>query len=269
MMRKLMALGAMTIACGLLTATVAQAAGEQQVNKYGVSGSIKGGKGATKKKPKPIQLKFAYTVDEESGFRPSVITQYSIFFGNGQVNTTAFPGCAANIVSPTGVGPTGCPKKSLMGEGFVHNATGATDNPTERNPGLLCNLKLTLVNSTKKDHFWLYLFGKKDNPDIEARCALPVNQAIDATFKKTTKSGTAGTALTFKVPDLLLHPINGLDNSVIEVGSTIKRATAKKKGKTVGFFEATKCPAKSPISVDFTQEAGGLKQTVKNTVKCS
>jgi len=268
MPKKLLLAASAALLVALTTATVAQAA-PAQVNKYGVTGTITGGKKATKKAPKPIQLKFAYTVDEESGFRPSVVTKYSINFGGLQVNTAAFPGCAANIVSPTGVGPTGCPKKSLMGEGTVHNATGATDDPTERNAGLLCNLRLTTINSTKKNHFWLYLFGKKDNPDIEARCALPVNQAIDATFKKTKKSGTAGTALTFKVPDLLLHPINGLDNSVIEVGSTIKRATAKKKGKTVGFFEATKCPAKSPIAVDFTQEAGGLKQTVTNTVKCS
>jgi len=267
-MRKLMVLGAAMVVASLVAVSVTNAA-ETQVNKYTVDGSIKGGKGATAKKPKPIQLKFSYTVDEEHGFRPSVITKYSIFFGNGQVNTTAFPGCAASIVSPTGAGPDACPKKSIMGSGFVHNATGATDDPTERNPGLLCNLKLTLVNSTKKDHFWLYLFGKKDNPDIEARCALPVNQAIDAKFTKTKKSGVKGTALAFSVPDLLVHPINGLDNSVILVGSTINKATAKQGKKTVGFFEATACPKKSPISVDFTQEAGGLIQTVKNTVKCS
>lgn len=248
-----------------LTMTSIASAAPAQVNKYGVTGTITGGKKATKKAPKPIQLKFAYTVDEESGFRPSVVTKYSINFGGLQVNTSAFPGCAASVVSPTGAGPDACPKKSLVGTGTVHNATGSSDDPTERNPGLLCNLRLTTVNSTKKNHMWLYLFGKKDNPDIEARCALPVNQAIDATFKKTK----TGTSLTFGVPDLLLHPINGLDNSVILVGSTIDKATAKKGKKKVGFFEATACPKKSPISVDFTQEAGGLIQTVKNTVKCS
>jgi len=263
MPKKLLLAASAALLVALTTATVAQAA-PAQVNKYGVTGTITGGKKATKKAPKPIQLKFAYTVDEESGFRPSVVTKYSINFGGLQVNTAAFPGCAANIVSPTGVGPTGCPKKSLMGEGTVHNATGATDDPTERNAGLLCNLRLTTINSTKKNHFWLYLFGKKDNPDIEARCALPVNQAIDATFKKTK----TGTSLTFGVPDLLLHPINGLDNSVILVGSTIKKATTKSKGKTVGFFESTGCNAKTAISVDFTQEAGNVKKTATDKATC-
>jgi len=263
MPKKLLLAASASVLMALTMTSIASAA-PAQVNKYGVTGTITGGKKATKKAPKPIQLKFAYTVDEESGFRPSVVTKYSINFGGLQVNTSAFPGCAASVVSPTGPGPSSCPKKSLVGTGTVHNATGSSDDPTERNPGLLCNLRLTTVNSTKKNHMWLYLFGQKDNPDIEARCALPVNQAIDATFKKTK----TGTSLTFGVPDLLLHPINGLDNSVILVGSTIKKVTAKKGGKTLGYFESTGCNAKTNIFVDFTQEVGGLTKRATNSATC-
>jgi len=266
-MRKYWIAGLVGLVAAAVAATTVFAA-DTQVNTYKVTGSTKGGKGATKSKPKPVSLSFDYQVGEEHGLRPSVVTKYSIFFGGGIANNSAFTGCKPALVSDSGPGPSACPKKSIVGSGAVHNSTGASDNPADKdNPAYLCNLKLTTINSTVKNHFLLYLQGIPGAADVSERCVLPVHQAIDAKFVKHAK----GVSLDFAVPSILVHPLGPgkIDNAVIQVGSKIKKATAKKGGKKVGFFESTSCPkGKQTISVTFTQEAGGVKKTASQSVSC-
>jgi len=247
-------------------ASTATASAASQVNVYGVTGSIKGGKKATKKAPKPISLVFNYTVGEQSGLRPSVVTNYAITFGSIQVpNNTLFKGCdVKKLNAPTG-GLKVCPAKSIVGHGLLKNATGKRSDPSEVNPALACNLHITLVNSTKRNHLLIWLNGQPGDSDVTQKCAIAIHQAIDGTLKGNSK----GTTLSFRVADNLLHPLAGLDNSVIQVGSSIVKQQVKKGGKTIGFFQSTGCKTTQPISVQFTQEAGGLKQTKSTNVKCS
>jgi hypothetical protein len=265
MRRKIWLASAATLVVAVAATSVAFAA-TSQVNTYTVTGKISGGKSASKKKPKPVAVNFDYTVGEEHNLRPSVVTKYSILFGGLSVNNTAFKGCNPSLLVKGGPGPSACPKASIMGSGAVHNSTGNSADPSDKdNPAFLCNLKLTTINSTKKNHFLLYLLGVPSDPDINQRCALPIGQAIDATFKKEK----TGTSLNFSVPTILLHPLPTIDNSVVQVKSSIKKASVTKKGKKVGFFQSTSCPkGKQKISVTFTQEAGNVKKTASSTVSC-
>jgi len=259
---------ATALAVGALVMVGVAMAAPTQVNTYTVKGGVKGAKGATKKKPKPVSLNFDYTVGEEHGLRPSVVTKYSIFFEGGQVNNTAFKGCDAKKLNAPGGGLKVCPKASIVGGGRLRNATGKTSDPTEINPALACNLHITLVNSTKKNHFLIWLNGQPGDPDVSQKCAIAIHQAIDGKFVKRTVGGKKGTALEFRVADNLLHPLAGLDNSVVQVQSNIKKLTAKKHGKKVGFFEGFMCKSKQTISVTFTQEAGNVSRTQGTTYKC-
>ncbi len=249
------------LATAALTVPVALAAGGQ-VNTYTVTGSVKGGKGATKKKPKPVSLQFDYTVGEQSGLRPAPVNKYSIFFQGGQVNTSAFPGC--DVAKLTDAGDTSvCPKKSIMGSGKIIAEVGQPTNTADKS--LYCYLGLTLVNSTKKNHFLLFLKGVQSDPDPKKTCVTQIAEPIDAKFVK--KSG--GTALEFKVQPNLLHPA-GLDNAVTQVTSKIKKVTTTKRGKKVGFFESFQCKKnKTSINVTFTQETDGSNTTSKSTGTCN
>jgi len=249
------------VAVAAIAVPVALAA-DAQVNTYVVTGKVTGGKGATKKKPKPISLNFNYQVGEEHGLRPSPVTKYSIYFEGGRANTAAFPGCSVDKLTAAG-DPSACPKKSLMGKGKIINEVGQPSNTADKS--LYCYLDLTLINSTKKDHFLLFLKGVQTAPDPKKTCVTQVAEPIDAKFVK--KSG--GTALEFTVPQNLLHPA-GLDNAVTQVESKINRVSTKKKGKTIGFFEAYKCVKnKTKISVTFTQESDGSKKVANTAAKCN
>jgi hypothetical protein len=262
--RKFLLSGLAVVAVTAITVPVAMAA--TQVNTYTVKGAIKGGKGATKKKPKAVSVNFDYTVGEATGLRPSPVTNYSIFFGGLQTNGTKFAGCDVkklNAASNT-KGTAVCPAKSIMGSGRIINNVGNPDNLADKS--LYCYLTLTTVNGTKKNQFLLYLKGVQKNGVLpeDKTCVTAVAQAIDAKFVK--KSG--GTALEFGVPANLLHP-SGLDNAVVNVESTIKKVTTKVKGKKVGFFESTNCKSTQKISVTFTQETDGSKKVADTTVPCT
>ncbi len=247
-------------------ASTATASAASQVNVYGVTGAVKGGKKATKKKPQPISLVFNYTVDEQAGLRPSVVTDYAITFGGVKPSdNTLFKGCDVKKLNAPGGSLKVCPAKSIVGHGLLKNSTGFTADPSDINPSLACNLHITLVNSTQKGHLLIWLNGQKNDKDVSQRCAIPIAQAIDGVLKSNSK----GTTLSFHASANLLHPGPGLDNSVRVVGSTVQKQTVKKKGKTIGFWMSTGCKKTVPISVLFTQEAGGVKTKAATAAKCS
>jgi hypothetical protein len=266
-MRKHWIAGVAALATVAVAVPVAVAADTQQ-NTYEVSGAIKGGKGASKKSPKPVGVNFDYKVGEEHGWRSSTIDKYSIKFGGLEVpDNTAFTGCdIKKINDPAGNGAADCPKKSVVGKGFVVNEVGPPSDVT--NKDLYCYLTLTLVNGTKKNQLLLYLEGSpKASSDPKKNCVQDTHEAIDAKFVK--KSG--GVALEFNVSANLLHPAGGaLDNGISNVSSTINKLTAKKKGKKIGFLQSNKCaaPYKTDISVDFRQESDGSTKTASKEVSC-
>jgi hypothetical protein len=259
-MRKFLITGVTALVVAAVAVPVALAA-EKQVNVYNVTGSMKGSKGATSKSPKPVALAFAYTTKEQSGLRPSPVKAYSILFGGLKVNNSLFKGCDFNKLTDAGDTAV-CPSSSIMGSGEIVNEVGQPSNLQDKS--LYCYLKLTLVNSTKKNHILLFLKGVQTAPDPKKTCVTQVEEPIEAEWNKKS----SGTALEFTVPDNLLHPA-ALDNAIVQVNSKIKNASVKKKGKKVSFFESTSCKSTQKISVTFTQESDGSKTTASTPTKCT
>jgi hypothetical protein len=252
-MRKLTALAVVAVAA-LVVAGVAYAA---QVNTYTVTGSTSPAKPGSKKKPLPISLNFDYTVGEEAGQRPSPVKRYTIGFYGVKSNGGLFPKCTATQINQA-QSVASCPKGSAVGAGVVINAAGSTADPADKT--IECNLNLTVYNGGQgKAALWL-----QGGPTTMVRgkpCVIGISQAIDAKYV----AFAGGTALQFDVPANLLHPIGGLDNSVVQVESTIRKLTVRKGGKLRGYYESVGCKGGTrAISVDFLSEAGESKTATKN-----
>jgi hypothetical protein len=240
--------------CALLA--VAAVAFAAQVNTYTVTGSTSPTKAGTTKKAVPVKLNFDYTVNEASGQRPALVQKYAIFFGGIRENGGAFPKCTAAAINAAG-DDTACPAGSAVGTGNVENLAGGTTDPTSK--ALKCHLDLTIYNSGAGK---AALFLKGTPP----ACPLAISQAIPATYKKTSK----GISLNFAVNNTLLHPVQGIDNAVVQVKSTIKKLTKTVKGKKVGYYESVGgCKSgKRDITVTFTTVEGQVGKASKNA-KCT
>jgi hypothetical protein len=246
-MRKLLATVCVLVGV-LLVAAVAMAA----ENRYSVDGSTSPTKAGKKSKPMPVGIKFDYAISEVAGKRPLPVLTYSIRFAGMQVNTQAFPGCTP--AQTENGGPAACPKKSIVGSGYIENQTGATANPDDRS--IHCNAKLTVINSRNGKGI-VFVEGSPDATDPREKCDIPLASPIEAKF---VKRGNAA-AMEFTVPPNLLHPLPTLDNAVVRVESTINRVTARYKGRKRGFFESTGgcVKGKRNITVFFTTEDGVTK----------
>jgi hypothetical protein len=219
----------------------------QVTNTYSVSGSTSPTNAGTSKKPVPVSVKFGFTVGEAAGNRPSPIRQYSIRFAGLRVNSAAAPTCASNKK------PSDCPSKSIVGTGFITNATGARNNPADKS--IACNAALSVINNGS-NKATIFVEGSPTQSDARKRCAIELASPIPARFIRA--AGGAAVTLQFTVPQSLLHPLPTLDNAVTSVSSTIKKVTRKKDGKTQGFFESTGgcVNGKRNITVTFTPESG-------------
>jgi hypothetical protein len=238
----------------LSIAAVAYAA---QVNTYTVTGSTNPATAGSSKNPKPIGIKFGFSVDEASNQRPGVVEKYTIRFGGTRVNTSVAPKCSKSTLESKG--PKGCTSKSIVGTGFIKNETGATNNPNDKS--IQCNAALYVVNHGSNKGS-IYVEGDPNQSDTRRKCAINLAAAIPATFRNTS----AGSELTFAVPESLKHPGSpGISNAVKDVTSTIKKLT--KNGK--GFYEARGgCKSgKRTLTVTFRTESGDTDRVAKQ-IKC-
>lgn len=223
-----------------------------QTNKYTTSGTI--ASGGTKAKPKPVGVVFKYTVGTEEGTLASPVKTYKIHFdglkGNADFLKSKCPASKLNAMSTPD--DSSCPSASKVGSGTVNALVGSAgaaitgDTPK-------CKLDLRIYAGTKKS-LTLFLSGKLPT------CISPIAQAIDAKLTTDSKGGN----LTFTVPPVLLHPVAGLDVSVTDVSSNIK-----KLGKgTKGLFVSTGCKGKRGIEVTFTAETGQTAKANSTAGKC-
>ena len=235
-----------------LVATLGVAAvayGQAQVNTYTVTASTSPTKAGTKKKPVPVTVNFNYTVGEKSGNRPSVIDQYSIFFGGLVATNKNKAVCTADTVTRAASGD-GCPKGSQVGTGDIDATVGTSSDVTSQS--IACHLYLTLYNGGKNS---LTLF-LQSGPTKPKPCPTVQNVGINAKVVTTS----AGSALVFSVPGNLLHPVTGLDSAVKVTSSKVKNFFSSIGGCKSG---------KRAIKVTFHQATGGLSQAVSNTAKCT
>jgi hypothetical protein len=219
----------------------------QVTNTYTVSGSTSPTNAGSSSRPVPVSVKFGFTVGEVGNNRPSPVRKYSIRFAGLKVNTNLFPRCAS------GRAPSRCSSRSIVGTGFITNATGARNNPADKS--IPCNARLSVINNGN-NRATIYVEGDPNQSDPRRRCAIELAAPIPARFIRA--SGGRAVSLEFTVPQSLLHPLPTLDNAVTSVTSTIKRLTTRRRGKRVGFFESTGGCVRNRrnITVTFTPETG-------------
>jgi hypothetical protein len=246
-MRKFWVVGtAVMLVLSLAAIAIAQGV----TNEYTVEGSTSPAKPGSKKKPIPISVNFDYTVSANNNQRPIPVEKYSIQFSGLRVNTAVAPSCSTETLEQEGL--SGCPARSVVGEGYIENATGQTSVPTDKS--VQCNAKVSVVNE-HPNKANLYVAGSPNATDEREKCAIELAAPIAANYVRTR----GGTNLEFEVPESLRHPgTPNLSNAVERVQSRIRRIVKRIRGKRVGYYSAAGgCRnGTRTITVVFTPETG-------------
>ena len=283
-MRKLWTAMVGALAISVAVAGFAIAANTYEVPKelVGASPNAKG----SLKKPVPAKLQFGFRVNDTEGMRPFVVERYFIAAEGLQTFPETRPTCTyAQATDPLVSDPKDLPKacrKAVVGSGTIHNEAGA---PNDRSQKITCDVKITLVNISTGDPRYpetvkqikkrggmairIDQYVTEQGADDPDRCPpIDLHEALAAPFYDVKVDGVSTAELRFNVPETLKHP-SGLDNSVREVASTVKKlkGKAKVKGKerTVGFYSAVGKKGKTRTTrVTFIDESGAkFTQTQK------
>jgi hypothetical protein len=285
-MRKL-SIPALAALAAILVAGVAYAA-----NVYTVNGDTRPRAKGSLKKPKPVALKFSYTVaDDNPANRGIPVKQYRIGAEGLVTYPRAFPSCSGGTSGANHPNPSTAAKRcrrARVGGGTIKALVGARNTPTTSSN---CVLKLSLYNLKPGNYGAAGRISKRTGglairidgdppapPGLDNRyrgqCLAAQHAAILAPYKTVKIRGRKSSELRFTVPPELLHPAQGLDVTVRDVVSTIKKGVSKKrvkiKGKRrkVGFYSAIGCKGrKRSIQVTFVSETG-QKSPVRRDKKC-
>jgi hypothetical protein len=274
-MRKLWMAVAGAVVLAIAVAGIASA-----VNTYDVhlANSQAKGKGTTAK-PSPAKLRFGYRVGDTENLRPQVIREYRIAAEGLQSFPDARPTCTFDQASdPAITDPEdlsqAC-KRAIVGGGTIHNEAGSPDRPdtpqNEREQKLPCDVELTLINISTGDPREPKTVGQvRRRGGIAIRidtdppaCPIPVHEALAAPFYDVRIQGVSTAELRFRVPDTLAHP-GGLDNSVREVESTVRKKTGfvriRGQRRKVGFYSSVGRKGRTrTVRVTFIDESGVKK----------
>jgi len=261
-MRKLWIAVIAAVVAALSVAGIAYA-----VNTYNVdiaSGSPN--KPGSTSKPVPSSLNFGYEVGDTNNNRPSVINKYFIAAEGIKYFPKARPTCTFAQADEAPAYNNKC-KAALLGNGTIANAFGASTDPTAKAP---CDVKLTLLNISNGPGVTKKRGGMAIRIDTgPPACPLAIHGALAAPIFDVKIEGIPSSELRFTVPDNLIHPAPGVDNSVIDVTSHVLKKTGKVKigGKTrtVGFASAVGRKGKTRlVRVTFVDETGH-KETATTT----
>jgi hypothetical protein len=270
-------------------AAIAVAGIAYAANVYTVDGDTKPhGKGSAGK-PLPVSLDFDYTVaDSDPANRGIPVKQYRIGAEGLVTYPEVFPSCSGGASGANAQDPATAAKackKARVGGGIIKALVGARNNPTS---SANCVLNLNLYNLKPGSYGDAGKIGKNGGlairidgdppppPSIDdqykGQCLAAQHASILAQYKTVKIKGVTSDELQFTVPPELLHPAQGLDVTVRQVASAIKKITAKKKingvKRTVGFYSAVGCKGgKRSIQVTFVSETG-QKSPVTKDKKC-
>ena len=270
-------------------AAIAVAGIAYAANVYTVDGDTKPhGKGSAAK-PLPVSLDFDYTVaDSDPANRGIPVKQYRIGAEGLVTYPEVFPSCSGGASGANAQDPATAAKackKARVGGGIIKALVGARNNPTS---SANCVLNLNLYNLKPGNYGDAGKIGKNGGlairidgdppppPSIDdqykGQCLAAQHASILAQYKTVKIKGVTSDELRFTVPPELLHPAQGLDVTVRQVASAIKKVTAKKKingvKRTVGFYSAVGCKGgKRSIQVTFVSETG-QKSPVTKDKKC-
>ena len=272
-------------------AAIAVAGIAYAANVYTVDGDTSPhGKGSAAK-PLPVSLDFDYTVaDSDPANRGIPVKKYLIGAEGLVTYPEAFPSCSGGSSGANAQDPAKAAKackKARVGGGIIKALVGARNNPTS---SANCVLYLNLYNLKPGNYGDAGKIGKNGGlairidgdppppPSIDdqykGQCLAAQHASILAQYKTVKIKGVTSDELQFVVPPELLHPAQGLDVTVRQVASSIKKLVSKKpitiKGekRKVGFYSAVGCKGgKRSIQVTFVSETG-QKSPVTKDKKC-
>jgi hypothetical protein len=255
-------------------------------NVYTVDGDTRPHGKGTAAKPLPVSLDFDYTVaDSDPANRGIPVKQYRIGAEGLVTYPEVFPSCSGGASGANAQDPATAArvcKKARVGGGIIKAYVGARNNPTS---SANCVLNLNLYNLKPGSYGDAGKIGKNGGlairidgdppppPSIDdqykGQCLAAQHASILAQYKTVKIKGVTSDELRFTVPPELLHPAQGIDVTVRQVASAIKKITAKKKidGKrrTVGFYSAVGCKGgKRSIQVTFVSETGQKSPVTKD-----
>jgi hypothetical protein len=253
-MRKLWLAVALGVVAALAVAGIAVAVNTYEVN----LGKTTPDKPGTPAKPVPVKVDFGFVVDDSDDLRPSVIKQYRIGGEGLKFFPKARPSCTFSQADESPNYNPAC-KKAVVGNGTGKNEFGAASDRSAKGK---CDIKITLINLSNGPGITKKRGGQAIRIDADPpACPLPLHRAISAPFFDVKIAGVASSELRFTVPDNLVHPAPGVDNSIIEsVNHVLKKTgTVKIKGKnrTVGFYSSIGRKGKKRTTrVTFVDESG-------------
>jgi len=251
-MRKLLLAVTLGVVAALAVAGMASA-----VNTYVITiGKATPDKPGSPSKPSPAKVDFGYKVGDSENLRPSVINQYYIASEGIKYFPNAVPKCTFAQANESPAINKKC-KAAVVGHGTIANAFGAATDRTAKAP---CDVTLTLINISNgkgvtKKRGGMAIRIDTDPPD----CPLSIHNSLAAPIFDVKIEGIPTSELRFRVPDNLIHPAPGVDNSVIDVVSKVLKVTGKVKVKgktrTVGFASAVgRKGKKRTVRVTFVDE---------------
>jgi hypothetical protein len=264
-MRKLL----LAVTLGLVAAlAVAGMAGA--VNTYVISiGKTTPDKPGSPSKPVAAKVDFGYKVGDTENLRPSVINRYFIAAEGIKYFPQAAKKCTFAQADESPAYNRKC-KAAVVGNGTIANAFGASNDRTGKAP---CDVKLTLINISNgtgvtKKRGGIAIRIDTGPPD----CPLDIHGSLPAPIFDVKLDGIPSSEYRFTVPDNLVHPAPGVDNSVIDVVSHIpkKVKTIKIKGKKrkVSFASSVgRKGKKRTLRVTFVSEDGHKETAVQEFPK--
>jgi len=253
-MRKLLLAAALGVVGALSVAGVAAA-----VNTYDVfMGKATPERPGSAARPLPVAVDFGFRVDDSEDLRPSVIKQYRIGGEGLKFFPKARPTCTfAQADESPDINPA-C-RKAIVGSGSGENEFGPANDRTVKGG---CDITITLINLSNGPGVTRARGGMAIRIDAEPpACPLPLHRSIPAPFYNVRIGGLPSSELRFTVPDNLVHPAPGVDNSIIESITRVQRKTGRVrvrgKRRTVGFYSSIgRKGAKRTTRVTFVDETG-------------
>lgn len=257
-------IGAFTIAGAAYGATTV-------TNVYVLHGKLTPVKSGTKTHPKPVggHIDFSVTTNPP-GQRPNIVKTILLRIQGLTENTNRFAACGTARLTNPGQGPSTCPKKSLVGTGYLMAQISKQGDQSPSGTVLTCRVELSLYNGG--NHTLSYYVYKGTPPAGQTECPLTRNEAFVAALTKTAK----GLVESATFPQDILHPtVAGVtfDSALIKSSVDIKNLTKKvkegpkghKKTVTIGLFATNSCPAnhKRQLALTFRQENGGSRTVTK------
>jgi hypothetical protein len=254
-MRKLWLAGVAALVAAMSVSGIAYAVNTYVVD---IASGGPGNKAGSPSKPMAAFLNFGYEVGDTNNNRPSVINQYFIAAEGIKYFPKARPTCTFAQADESPAYNRKC-RAALVGRGTIANAFGPATDPTAKAG---CDVKLTLLNISNGPGVTKKRGGMAIRIDTDPpACPLSIHGALAAPIFDVKIEGIKSSELRFRVPDNLVHPAPGVDNSVIDVSSKVLRKTGKVKIKgktrTVGFASAVGRKGKQrTVRVTFVDETG-------------